>query len=174
VALARDALGGSGVKVVAVIGFPLGATTAGTKVDEAMGAVMDGADELDIVMNIGIAKEDRWGDVEKEIKAVVMATPRVVHKVIIETAYLEKEEIRLACEAAVSAGAEFVKTSTGFSPKGATVEDVRLIRDFLHGRAGIKAAGGIRDLKTALALTEAGADRLGTSSGGKIINELEG
>lgn len=171
VALASELLNGSDVLVCAVAGFPLGAMSTAAKKFEAEQAVKDGAGEIDMVMNIGSAKAGDWPAVEKDISAVKQAIPAAELKVIIETCYLTDEEKVAACEAAVRAGAGFVKTSTGFGPGGATVEDVRLMKKAVEGKALVKAAGGVRDKATALAMIEAGADRLGTSNGVAIIQE---
>lgn len=170
-ALASELLKGSDVLVCAVAGFPLGAMSTAAKKFEAEQAVKDGASEIDMVMNIGLAKAGDWAAVEKDISAVKQAILAAELKVIIETCYLTDEEKIAACEAAVRAGAGFVKTSTGFGPAGATVEDVRLMKKAVEGRALVKAAGGVRDKATALAMIEAGADRLGTSNGVGIVQE---
>ena len=167
--LAAHLLRGSGVKTVAVIGFPLGATFTAVKVCEAKETVRCRADELDMVMNIGAAKAGIWDAVTADIREVVAAADGRPVKVIIETALLTDEEKRRACRAAVEAGAAFVKTSTGFSGGGATVADVRLMRSVVGDKAGIKAAGGIRTREQALALLEAGAARLGTSAGVSLV-----
>lgn len=171
VALASELLKGSDVLVCAVAGFPLGAVSTAAKKFEAEQAVKDGAAEIDMVMNIGLAKAGDWKGIEEDILAVKQAASGAVLKVIIETCYLTDEEKIAACEAAVRAGAGFVKTSTGFGPAGATIEDVRLMKKAVEGRALVKAAGGVRDKATALAMIEAGADRLGTSNGVGIIQE---
>ena len=171
VALASELLKGSDVLVCAVAGFPLGAMSTAAKKFEAEEAVKDGAGEIDMVMNIGLAKDGDWKGIEEDILAVKQAARGAVLKVIIETCYLTDEEKIAACEAAVRAGAEFVKTSTGFGPAGATIEDVRLMKKAVEGKALVKAAGGVRDKATALAMIEAGADRLGTSNGVAIIQE---
>jgi deoxyribose-phosphate aldolase len=169
---AKEALAGSGVRVTTVIGFPLGATLTEAKVHEAMDASLLGADELDMVMNIGEAKAGNWGVVAKDISDVVMATRECVHKVIIEACYLTGEEKKRAAHAALEAGAEYVKTSTGFGPGGAGEEDVRLIKSVVGGSARIKAAGGIKTLSQIRGMLEAGASLIGTSSGVEIIREL--
>ena len=159
------------VKVASVIGFPLGATPTEVKVFEAKKALEDGADELDMVMNIGALKDGDYEYVKNDIAGVV----KVAHgrgakvKVIIETCYLTEEEKVKACELAKEAGADFVKTSTGFGTGGATVEDVRLMRKVVGQGMGVKAAGGIRTYEQALAMIKAGANRIGTSSGVKIV-----
>ncbi|KUH33101.1 2-deoxyribose-5-phosphate aldolase [Thermococcus celericrescens] len=173
VKLARDYLRekGANVKVASVIGFPLGATPTEVKVFEAERALDDGADELDMVINIGALKDGDYEYVRKDIAEVV----KVAHargakvKVIIETCYLTEEEKVKACELAKEAGADFVKTSTGFGTGGATVEDVRLMRKVVGPEMGVKAAGGIRTYEQAVAMVEAGATRIGTSSGIKIV-----
>ena len=161
VALASELLKGSDVLVCAVAGFPLGAMSTAAKKFEAEQAVKDGAGEIDMVMNIGLAKDGDWKGIEEDILAVKQAARGAVLKVIIETCYLTDEE-KIAA---------FVKTSTGFGPAGATIEDVRLMKKAVEGKALVKAAGGVRDKATALAMIEAGADRLGTSNGVAIIQE---
>lgn len=171
---AREALAGSGVRVTTVVGFPLGATLTVTKVHEAMNASLLGADELDMVMNIGEGKAGNWDAVIKDISDVVTATRRCVHKVIIEACYLTEEEKKRAARAVLEVGAEYVKTSTGFGPGGAVEEDVRLIKGVVGNRARIKAAGGIKTLSQVRGMLEAGASLIGTSSGVEIIRELSG
>lgn len=168
---AAAALQGSGVQVCTVIGFPLGASTTAVKVEEATDAAARGATELDMVMNVGLFKAGDYRAVEEEIALLAREIPRPVLKVIIETCYLTDEEKRTAARIVVSAGAQFVKTSTGFGPGGATVDDVRLLAGEVRGRAKVKASGGIKDLATLRAMAAAGADRIGTSSGVKIIEE---
>ncbi|WP_048151721.1 deoxyribose-phosphate aldolase [Palaeococcus ferrophilus] len=171
VKLAKQQLEGSDVKVASVIGFPLGATPTEVKVFEAKRALDDGADELDMVINIGALKDKDYEYVKKDIAEVV----KVAHergalvKVIIETCYLSEDEKVKACELAKEAGADFVKTSTGFGTGGATIEDVRLMRKTVGPDMGVKAAGGIRTYEQAKAMIEAGATRIGTSSGVKIV-----
>ncbi|HDO35438.1 MAG TPA: deoxyribose-phosphate aldolase [Nitrospirae bacterium] len=167
-------LSGSDVKVTTVVGFPLGFTLASVKVYESLEAMMCGADEIDVVMNISRAKEGDWGYVEKELNSIVLATGDLVRKLIIETGYLNDAEIATASEAAVAGGADFVKTSTGFGPRGASLGDIGLIKDTVGGRVSIKAAGGIRDLGTVREFIDAGADRIGTSSGAEIMREAAG
>ncbi len=171
VADAKECLRGNTVRVCTVVGFPLGATLPEVKVYEAIEAALLGADELDIVMNIGMAKRGSWEELEREIRSVVMATPDRVHKIILETGCLTDEEIKRASAAAAEAGAEFIKTSTGFGPRGATVRDVELIREAVSGRAAVKAAGGIRSLDELLTFLRAGAERIGTTSGVRIMEE---
>lgn len=164
-------LSGTGVKVSTVIGFPLGTSLTQVKVYEAIESVLNGADELDIVINPGLARANKWEAVEKEISVVIAATPGVTHKVIIETAYLNDDEKIRASLAVMNAGGEFVKTSTGFAPSGAVVKDVELIRSATKGAVGIKASGGIKSLKDVKAFIKAGATRIGTSSGVRIMKE---
>lgn len=169
VPLAAAELAGSGVKVATVCGFPLGAILPEQKAVEARLSVEAGADEVDMVIHIGAALAGDWDEVEADVRAVRRAIPDTVLKVIIETSYLNDEQKRGATEAAVRGGADFVKTSTGFGPGGATVEDVRLMRDVIAGRAQIKAAGGVRTPADAAAMIEAGATRLGTSGGVALV-----
>ncbi|MEW6573973.1 MAG: deoxyribose-phosphate aldolase [Bacillota bacterium] len=175
VALAARELQGSPVKVCTVIGFPLGATSVAGKAAEAKQAASDGAVEFDMVINLGALKEGDVTYLEGEVGEVV-ASARSVRgdatvKIILETALLTDNEKLLGCRVAVSRGAGFVKTSTGFGPGGATVEDVRLLRNAVGGAVGVKASGGIRDLATALRMVSAGANRIGTSSGVQIIKQ---
>lgn len=170
--LAAHLLTRTGVKVATVIGFPLGATLPAVKAFEAKEAVLRKADELDMVINIGAAKLGLWEAVTDDIKQVVAATDGQTVKVIIETALLTDEEKRHACQAVLDAGAHFVKTSTGFGPGGATVEDILLLKAVVGTQAGIKAAGGIRTREQAQALLDAGATRLGTSAGVNIVKKL--
>ena len=172
VALARHLLSGTGVKVITVIGFPLGATYPEVKELEAKMAADNHADEIDMVMNISAFKTGDYQAVENEIKMVVAAAAPSLVKVIIETALLTDEEKRKACQLVIAGGAQFVKTSTGFAKSGATVSDVRLLKEESAGSGiGIKAAGGIRDAATAKAMLEAGATRIGTSVGNLIVAE---
>ncbi len=171
VARARDLLAGSLVKVCSVVGFPHGASTTTVKIVEAMEAMKNGAVELDIVVNIGMVKSGRFDAVEVDIKNVIAMTPQKVHKVIIETGSLTPDEITRVCQVAVTAKAEFIKTSTGYGPRGATVDDIRLIRQAIGSACRIKASGGIKDLASITALVDAGAERIGTSSGVAIMEE---
>ncbi|ADD07968.1 deoxyribose-phosphate aldolase [Candidatus Aciduliprofundum boonei] len=172
---AAEFLKGTDIKIASVVGFPLGATFTETKVQEAIMAVRNGADEIDMVMNIGAMKDGDYGFVERDIREVVEA----VHpmgakvKVIIETCYLSDEEKIKACELAKKAGADFVKTSTGFGTAGAKVEDVKLMRSVVGNDMGVKAAGGIHNAKQAIAMIEAGATRIGASRSVEIIETLE-
>ncbi|MGC5327709.1 deoxyribose-phosphate aldolase [Brevibacillus sp. SYSU BS000544] len=158
------------VKVCTVIGFPLGATTKEVKAFETANAIENGATEIDMVINVGALKDKQYDLVEADIRDVVDAAKgKALTKVIIETALLTKEEIEKACQLSVQAGADFVKTSTGFSTGGATVEDVALMRKTVGQNVGVKASGGVRSLEDALAMIEAGANRIGASSGVAII-----
>jgi len=165
------AVAGTGIRVGIPIGFPLGGHSTKTKVAEAVEAVQRGATVLDMVLNISRLKSADHDYVRTDIAEVVTSTMGVEHKVILETCYLTHEEKRTACHLVVEAGADYVKTSTGFGAAGATVEDVRLLKETVAGRVKVKASGGIRDWKTTLAMLEAGADRVGTSASLKIIDE---
>lgn len=165
VALAAELLKDSGVAVCTVVGFPLGATLSSSKAAETSAAVSLGATEIDMVINIGAIKDGNWAAVEEDIRAVRVACPGLILKVIFETALLHDDEIRHACAASLRAAADFVKTSTGFGPGGATVEAVRLMKECVGSQARVKASGGIRDAASAAAMVAAGADRLGTSAG---------
>lgn len=173
VKMAKDALDGTDVKVVTVIGFPLGANKTEVKAFEASCAAADGADEVDMVINVSGLKNKDYDFVRDDIRAVKIACGNIPLKVILETDLLNKEEIKKACELSVEAGADFVKTSTGFVKNGvgAKAEDVKLMYDTVssHGLK-VKASGGIRDKQAALNMIEAGASRLGTSSGVKIVS----
>lgn len=171
---ARALLADSSVKVCTVVGFPLGAMSTKAKAYEAAAAVEDGADEVDMVINIGYVKDGAWDSVLDDIKAVRKACGDKVLKVILETCLLTDDEIVRACRTAVEAGADFVKTSTGFSTGGATEEAVRLMRKTVGPDVGVKASGGIRNLEAALRMVEAGASRLGCSSGVAIAKGEEG
>jgi deoxyribose-phosphate aldolase len=166
---AASCLQGSSVRVCTVIGFPLGNTTTAVKAFEAAEAVGKGAQELDMVINIGALREGSWEAVKQDIEAVVCAARGLPVKVIIETGLLTDQEIAAACRLAKTAGASFIKTSTGFMAEGATRKVIQLIRDTIGATLGIKAAGGIRTRKQALELIEAGAIRIGTSAGPAII-----
>ncbi|WP_028125258.1 deoxyribose-phosphate aldolase [Eremococcus coleocola] len=167
---AAERLADTDVKVCTVIGFPLGANTSALKAFEASSAIDDGANEVDMVINIGAAKAGDWDKVQADIKAVVdVADHSVVVKVIIETCLLTDEEKVKACQAAKAAGADYVKTSTGFSTGGATVEDVRLMRETVGPDMGVKASGGVGNYQDAMAMIEAGASRIGASKGIQIM-----
>ena len=171
---AAEFLKGSDVKVASVVGFPLGATFTETKVQETIMAIKNGASEIDMVINIGALKDGDYELVEKDIREVVNAAHSMgaIVKVIIETCYLSDEEKRKACELARKAGADFVKTSTGFGSSGAKVEDVRLMREVVGEEMGVKAAGGIHTAEEAIAMIEAGATRIGASRSVDIIKSL--
>ena len=166
---ARAWLAGSPVKVCSVVGFPLGAMSPAAKVFEAKQAVADGADEIDMVINVGWLKDGEADAVRDEIRAIKEAIAPRVLKVIIETCYLSDAEKVLACTLAVEAGADYVKTSTGFGTGGATVDDVRLMLATVDGKALVKASGGVRDAQAAAQYVEMGVMRLGTSNGIKIV-----
>lgn len=171
VSLAAERLKDSPVKVCTVIGFPLGANTKTVKAFEAKEAVENGADEVDMVLNIGALKSGDDALVLEDMKAVREAAKDAVVKVILETCLLTDDEKKKACALAKEAGLDFVKTSTGFSTAGATVEDVKLMRDAVGDTMGVKASGGIRDTKTAEAMIAAGASRIGASKSIAIIGE---
>ena len=172
VPLAAELLRGSEVKVCCVVGFPLGAMSTPAKAFEAQWAVEHGAQEVDMVLNVGAMISGEEEIVLRDIEAVVQAAhPKAIVKVILENCLLNDEQKIRACKLCVQAGAEFVKTSTGFSNGGATVEDVALMKRAVDGRAKVKAAGGIRTRQQALAMIEAGADRIGTSAGIAICTE---
>lgn len=171
VRLAAELLRGSDVNVGVAIGFPLGAFTTDTKVFQTRGAIGLGAKEPDMVLNIGAVKSGNWDLVWTDIAAVVQAARPLGIKVILETCLLTNDEKVRAAQAAKEAGAAFVKTSTGFSTGGATVEDVRLLRATVGPSMGVKASGGIRDYATAQAMIEAGATRIGTSAGPQIVED---
>ncbi len=175
VSLCKEHLLNSDVKIATVIGFPLGANTIETKVYETENALVNGAEEIDMVINIGKLKSKDFDYVYNEIREVVNKANerKAIVKVIIETCLLTDDEKIKACELAKKANAKFVKTSTGFSTGGATVEDVRLMKKVVGDDLEVKASGGIRDLETFRKMIEAGATRIGTSSGVKIINELK-
>jgi deoxyribose-phosphate aldolase len=172
VELARHLLEMTEVKVASVVGFPLGATDSDSKRFETEAAIDNGAHEIDVVLNIGRLKDGDDKYVLRELRDVVEAADERPVKVILETCLLTREEKIRACRLVVEAEAKFVKTSTGFSTGGATLDDVKLLRETVGPKFGVKAAGGIRDVQAALAMIEAGATRLGTSSGVAIIKGL--
>lgn len=172
VAKCHELLNGSEVSVCTVIGFPLGANSTNTKFYETEEAIKDGADEVDMVINIGKLKSGLYEDVKRDIEEVVKAAKGKIVKVIIETCLLSEDEKIKACKLSKEAGADFVKTSTGFSTAGAKVQDVKLMKENAGGLK-VKASGGIRDLKTAEEMIKNGADRLGVSAGIEIIKELK-
>lgn len=169
ISLCKEELAGSGVKIATVIGFPLGANTTETKVFEAKDAIEKGADEIDMVINIGALKSGQDQLVEDEIRAIKEAIGDHILKVIIETCLLTEDEKIRACQLTLKAGGDYVKTSTGFSTGGAKLEDVKLMKDQVKDRAKVKASGGIRDFATAKKMLEAGAERLGVSAGIAIV-----
>ncbi|MCE7792530.1 deoxyribose-phosphate aldolase [Salipaludibacillus sp. CUR1] len=165
-----ELLKGTGVDVCTVIGFPLGANTPETKAFETKNAIENGATEVDMVLNIGALKDKNDALVEEDMKAVAEAAKgKALTKVILETCLLTDDEKVRACEIALKAGIDFVKTSTGFSTGNATVEDVKLMRKTVGDKAGVKASGGVRSLEDAQAMTDAGATRIGASAGVKIV-----
>lgn len=169
VPLANTLLKDSGVTVCCVVGFPLGAMSTQGKAFETKQAVQDGAGEVDMVLNIGALIDQDYEAVLQDIRAVAsQAHPKALLKVIIETCLLNDEQKVKACQLAVEAGADFVKTSTGFSTGGATVHDVELMKRAVNGRAKVKASGGVRTYEDAMNMIQAGADRIGTSNGVKI------
>ena len=167
--LAKQLLSKSSVKICSVVGFPLGATSTASKVFEAQKAVHDGADEIDMVINIGFLKSKNHVAVLKDISDVKMAIGRIPLKVILEISELSKNEIVKACEICLDAKVDFIKTSTGFSKSGATLTAVKIIKKTVRDRAKIKASGGIKDLETAQKYIDAGVSRIGTSSGVAIV-----
>jgi deoxyribose-phosphate aldolase len=171
VSLVKEQVEGSSVKVCTVVGFPLGATTTIAKVMETRDAIANGADEIDMVLNVGALKAKQDDLVFKDIQAVREASSEKILKVILETALLSDEEKVRACKLAKQAGADFVKTSTGFGPGGATVHDVALMRETVGEEMGVKASGGIRDYETALKMVEAGATRIGASASVTIVKK---
>ena len=192
VSVAADELSGSDVKVCTVVGFPLGATTTKDKINESKNAIANGADEIDMVINIGAARDGRFSEVGTDIMGVVKACKdagkklgkNIIVKTILETCLLDDAAIVSCCLCAKKAGADFVKTSTGFAnpkgidgmplPNGASESHVKLMRETVGDDMGLKASGGIRSARTLLSMIEAGANRIGTSSGAKIIENWEG
>lgn len=171
----RELLAGSAVKISVVCGFPLGANDSSVKAFEAAKAAEQGANEIDMVLPIGLLLAGRHQAVEEDIRQVVKAVEgQAIVKVILETGFLNDERKKTACRLSEQAGAHYVKTSTGFGPGGATVEDIRLMRAAVSASIGVKASGGVRDYETALAMIAAGATRLGTSSGVAIMNGAAG
>lgn len=173
VARAAELLKGSGIAVCTVIGFPLGAGTTETKVFETKDAIAKGANEVDMVIDVGALKSGRYDDVRGQIREVVTAANGTLVKVIIETCYLTDEEKVIACKVSAEAGADYVKTSTGFGGGGATVEDVALMKKSIPASMKVKASGGIHTYAQAVALVEAGASRLGASAGITIVANAE-
>lgn len=173
VPLCATLLRGSSVKVCTVVGFPFGTNTTVAKAFETVQALKDGAEEIDMVLNIGALKDGRLELVKHDIEAVVAAANGHIVKVILETCLLTREEKIAACETVVAAGAHYVKTSTGFSTAGATVEDVTLMKSVVGDRCKVKAAGGVRSYADVVAMLEAGAERIGTSAGVALMTATE-
>lgn len=171
VAYCADYLKDSDVNVCTVIGFPLGANTSAVKAFETKDAIANRADEIDMVMNIGALKDKNYDLVRDDVKAVVEAANGTLVKVILETCLLTEDEIKKACELCVEAKADYVKTSTGFSTRGATIEDVRIMKEAVHGKAKVKAAGGVRTPEDMVKIVAAGADRIGTSAGCSLVKK---
>lgn len=171
VAYCADYLKDSNVNVCTVIGFPLGANTSAVKAFETKDAIANGADEIDMVMNIGALKDKNYDLVRDDVKSVVEAANGTLVKVILETCLLTEDEIKKACELCVEAKADYVKTSTGFSTRGATIEDVRIMKEAVHGKAKVKAAGGVRTPEDMVKIVAAGADRIGTSAGCSLVKK---
>lgn len=172
VTLCSELLKETNIKVCTVIGFPLGASSTASKVAETVEAVENGAEEIDMVINIGAVKSGDFNFVEKDIAAVVEATGgKAIVKVILETCLLTDDEKVICCKLSKEAGADFVKTSTGFSTGGATTQDIKLMRETVGSDMGVKASGGIRDYMTAKAMVEAGASRIGASASIAIVSE---
>ncbi len=180
ISLAKRLLGGSDVKICSVVGYPMGANTIETKVFESKDNIKKGADELDVVINFGMIKSGNFDYIEREISIIVSVIRReqmaeynkhINIKIVIEAGALEKDEIIRICKIVEESGSDFIKTATGFGTRGVELDDVRLIREVVTRNIGVKAAGGIRTFKDAQALVDAGATRLGTSSGLNIIEE---
>ena len=175
VPLAAAELKGTGVGITTVVGFPLGATSTASKAFEAKQAIEDGATEIDMVLNIGLLKSGEKDAVQRDVEGVVAACKgKAALKVILETGMLTDEEKVTACELCVAAGADFVKTSTGFGKGGATAEDIALMRRTVGPNIGVKASGGVRDLETALLMLQSGASRIGASSSVAIVSGGQG
>ena len=171
VAYCADYLKDSDVNVCTVIGFPLGANTSAVKAFETKDAIANGADEIDMVMNIGALKDKNYDLVRNDVKAVVEAANGTLVKVILETCLLTEDEIKKACELCVEAKADYVKTSTVLSTIGATIEDVQIMKAAVQGKAKVKAAGGVRTHEDMVKIVEAGADRIGTSAGCSLVDK---
>jgi deoxyribose-phosphate aldolase len=169
----KQLLKNSNVKICSVVGFPLGAMSTKAKAFEAQVAIEDGADEIDMVINVGWVKSEQFELVKKDIFELKTICKDVTLKVILETALLKEEEIVKVCNISKDAGVEFVKTSTGFSKRGASLDDVKLMKSVVNDSVQIKASGGIRSYETAIKMIEAGASRLGTSSGIAIVNKTD-
>lgn len=179
VPLAAQLLEESSVKVTTVVGFPLGGNTSETKSFETKNSIKNGAQEIDMVMSLSAFKSEAYDMVESDIRSVVDATKTagvtsdIIVKVIIETCYLNEEEIKKACEIVKSTGADFVKSSTGFGPENATTDDISIMRKTVGRDVGVKAAGGIKNFEQALAMLDAGANRIGASAGVNIVTDSE-
>ncbi|MHA6280277.1 deoxyribose-phosphate aldolase [Salinimicrobium sp. CAU 1759] len=173
VSLAKEQLKGSEVKICTVVGFPLGAMSTEAKIFETEQAIRDGAEEVDMVINVGELRSKNFKKVEEEIAAIKKVVGERILKVILETCYLTPQEIILASELAVKAKADYVKTSTGFGIDGARMENIELMKKAVEGKAKLKASGGVKNLDTALSFIEAGVERIGTSSGVSIVKELK-
>ncbi|AHG76054.1 deoxyribose-phosphate aldolase [Mannheimia varigena] len=171
--LAKQRLENSDVKICTVVGFPLGANLSSVKAFEAKEAIKAGAEEIDMVLNVGWVKSAKWAEVKSDIQAVLDACDGVLLKVILETCLLTQDEIIKACEICRELKVGFVKTSTGFNKGGATVEDIALMRQVVGDNIGVKASGGVRDTETAVAMINNGATRIGASAGIAIINGLK-
>lgn len=171
--LAKQRLENSDVKICTVVGFPLGANLSSVKAFEAKEAIKAGAEEIDMVLNVGWVKSAKWAKVKSDIQAVLDACDGVLLKVILETCLLTQDEIIKACEICRELKVGFVKTSTGFNKGGATVEDIALMRQVVGDNIGVKASGGVRDTETAVAMINNGATRIGASAGIAIINGLK-
>ncbi len=174
ISLAKAALKNTDVKICTVIGFPLGATDTKTKVEEAKEAIKNGADEIDMVINIGFLKSKLYDEVYNDIAQVKKAIGNKILKVIIETCYLTDDEKKIACQLALKTNTDFIKTSTGFGTGGATFEDVKLMKEVVKNNAQIKASGGIKDFETAKKYIDLGVSRLGTSNGVAIVKHEKG
>lgn len=174
VSYAYNMLKNTNINICSVVGFPLGAMSMKAKIFEAEQALSDGANEIDMVINIGLLKSGKTNEVLEEISRIKEKCGKNILKVIIETCYLTEEEKRIACLLSVEAGADYVKTSTGFGSSGATIEDVLLMRETIQGKAKIKASGGIRDYQTAINYIKEGVQRIGTSNGVAIIGKKIG
>lgn len=170
--LASNELLGTNIKIAATVGFPLGATSTKAKREEAKRCIKDGADEIDMVLNIGFLKHNLFKSVREEISSIKKVIGNKTLKVIIETCYLTEDEIRIACNICARAGADYVKTSTGFGPLGATFEGTKLILSEVNGQLKVKASGGIKDAKTVRKYIELGVDRIGTSKGVDIVQSV--
>ncbi|MDY8134946.1 deoxyribose-phosphate aldolase [Aquimarina sp. 2201CG5-10] len=170
--LAKSELSYTDITIASVIGFPLGASTQATKEFEAQQCIDQGADEIDMVLNIGWLKSGNYKKVENEIKSIKRILGANILKVIFENCYLTDQEKKIACKLSVNAGADFIKTSTGFGTGGATLEDIKLMKDEVNNQVKIKASGGIRDIETATKYIDLGVSRIGTSSGVHIVTSI--